>query len=97
MIPSPASLPSRERFSALIRFLQVALILAVVLAALGVFVEAAAAAMVGVVIAAPLVRVGWLGLRWSRRGDRRYGAVAAALLGVIFVTGVVAGLVAFGA
>ncbi len=90
MIPSPASLPSGERFQTLIRFLRVVLVVAVALAVAGVFVDGAARAMVVVVIAAPLVRVAWLGVRWVARGDRRYGVVAAGLLAVILVAALLA-------
>lgn len=45
---------------------------------------------VTVVVAAPLLRVGWLAIRWYLRGDRRYAAVAAALLMVVGVGSVVA-------
>jgi hypothetical protein len=41
---------------------------------------AASAMAVGVVVAAPLLRVAWLAIRWSIKGDRRYAAVAASLL-----------------
>ena len=90
MIPSPASLPSRDRFHALIRFLQVMMVAAVLLAVAGLFADAAAWLMVLVLVAAPLVRVGWLGVRWTVRGDRHYGLAAAALLGVIAVAAVLA-------
>jgi hypothetical protein len=54
--------------------------------------NAASAVAVGVVVGAPLVRVAWLAVRWYHRGDRRYAAVAAALL-VIIGTGAVLALV----
>ena len=38
---------------------------------------------VGLVIAAPLVRVSWLAYRWWRWGDRRFASVAASLLLVV--------------
>jgi len=38
---------------------------------------------VGIVVAAPLLRVAWLAIRWYLRGDRRYAAVAASLLVVV--------------
>jgi len=47
------------------------------------FGPAASAFAVGVVIAAPLMRVTWLAVRWYRRGDRRFAAVAASLLLVV--------------
>jgi hypothetical protein len=43
----------------------------------------ASAAAVGFIVAAPLVRVGWLTYRWWRWGDRVFAAVAAALLLVV--------------
>jgi hypothetical protein len=43
----------------------------------------ASATAVTVVIAAPLIRVAWLAVRWYSRGDRRYAAVAAALLLIV--------------
>ena len=54
--------------------------------------NAAGALAVGVVVGAPLVRVGWLAVRWYHRGDRRYAAVAAALL-LIVGTGAVLAVV----
>ena len=44
---------------------------------------ATATAAVGVVIAAPLVRVAWLSGRWLRKGDVRFAALAVVLLGVV--------------
>jgi len=44
---------------------------------------AASALAVAVVVAAPLLRVAWLAVRWYLRGDRRYAAVAASLLLVV--------------
>ena len=43
----------------------------------------ASAVAVGLVIAAPLVRVSWLAYRWWRWGDRRFASVAASLLLVV--------------
>lgn len=40
----------------------------------------AGAIAVGLVIAAPLLRVGWLAYRWWRWGDRTFASVAASLL-----------------
>ena len=45
--------------------------------------DAASAVAVGVVVGIPLVRVAWLALRWYHRGDRRYAAVAGALLLIV--------------
>ena len=52
--------------------------------------KAASAAAVTVVVAAPLLRVGWLAIRWYIRGDRRYAAVAGGLLLVVGTGSVVA-------
>ena len=43
----------------------------------------ASAVAVGLVIAAPLLRVTWLAYRWWRWGDRRFASVAASLLLVV--------------
>ena len=45
--------------------------------------NAAGATAVGVVVAVPLMRVAWLAIRWYRRGDRRYAAVAAGVLLIV--------------
>lgn len=45
--------------------------------------EVASAAAIGLIIAAPLLRVAWLTYRWWRWGDRRFALVAAALLVVV--------------
>lgn len=90
MIPSPASLPSRDRFAGLIRFLHAVLVAAVVLAAAGLVVDEAAWTMVAVLIVAPLVRVTWLAVRWAARGDRRYALVAVTVLAVMLLAGALA-------
>ena len=43
----------------------------------------AAALAVGLVIAAPLLRVSWLAYRWWRWGDRAFASVAASLLLIV--------------
>ena len=45
--------------------------------------DAASLAAVVIVVAAPLVRVAWLAIRWYRRDDRRYAAVAGLLLFIV--------------
>lgn len=45
--------------------------------------RAASAFAVGLIIAAPLLRVSWLAYRWWRWGDRVFASVAAALLLVV--------------
>jgi len=42
---------------------------------------------IGLLVAAPLGRVGWLAIRWFRRGDRRFGLAACGVL-VIVAAGV---------
>lgn len=44
--------------------------------------------LLGILIAAPLLRVAYLSLRWLRRGDRRYAAAGALLL-LVTAVGVV--------
>jgi len=51
--------------------------------------EPVAVATVALLIAAPVLRVGWLGVRWWRLGDRRFAAVALALIGVVALAAVV--------
>ena len=51
---------------------------------------AASAVAVGVVVATPLLRVGWLAVRWYIKGDRRYAAVAASLLLLVGAGSVIA-------
>ena len=48
-------------------------------------------AMFVVLVFSPLVRVGWLAVRWSRRGDRLFAAVAAIVLAVGAVGAALAG------
>lgn len=75
----------RQRF--LVRFLQASLGVVLTLAMVALVVperwevKVATAALV-VLIAAPLARVAWLGVRWIRVGDYRFAAVAGALLAV---------------
>jgi hypothetical protein len=52
--------------------------------------QAASATAVSVVVGAPLVRVAWLAVRWYRRGDRRYAAMAGFLLLIVGVGAVLA-------
>ncbi|MDQ1565461.1 MAG: hypothetical protein QOF96_341 [Actinomycetota bacterium] len=52
--------------------------------------KAAAGVAVAVVVGSPLLRVAWLAVRWYRRGDRRYAAVAVALLVVVGTGSVIA-------
>ena len=38
---------------------------------------------IGLLVAAPLVRVGWLAARWFRRGDLRFGFAACVVLAIV--------------
>jgi hypothetical protein len=85
------------RYERMIQALRFLTRLALVAAVAGVLLpdpagEVAAGVAVAVVVGAPLVRVAWLAIRWYRRGDRRYAAVAAGLL-LVVATGSVLALV----
>lgn len=76
------------RQARLLRFLRVATVLTAVLTVIAVAVpgsigRATGVGVVAVLVITPLVRVAWLGLRWLRRGDRRYAAVAGGLLLIV--------------
>lgn len=82
--------PRRDRFVplsvAMLRLLVlIALGAAAALLAPGPWGTAAGWSMVGVLIAAPLLRVLWLVHRWVRRGDPRYAAVGVGVLAVVAV------------
>jgi hypothetical protein len=85
------------RYERMIQVLRLLTRLALVAAVAGVLLpdpagEVGAGVAVAVVVGAPLVRVAWLAIRWYRRGDRRYAAVATGLLFVV-ATGSVLALV----
>ncbi|MCA1846064.1 MAG: hypothetical protein LC792_23300 [Actinobacteria bacterium] len=78
----------RIRYERMIHALQLLSRVAFGAALAGVFLPdpvgpVASATAVAVVIAVPLIRVAWLAIRWYRRGDRRYAAVAAGLLLIV--------------
>jgi hypothetical protein len=86
----PLEDPRRERQRVLATYLRVALGVAFVLALAGTVLpedsfEPFARAMVVVLVAAPIGRVLWLLVRWTKRGDRRFAAAAAGLLAVMTV------------
>jgi hypothetical protein len=69
-------------------FLRGATAIAVVGSAIAVLVpgrvgQAAGAAVVATLVAAPLLRVLWLAVRWVRRGDLLFAGVAGVLLVIV--------------
>lgn len=91
-LPDPWS-PARQ--AAIQRLTIVALVPAVGAAVLALVLPgtagtAAGAVMVGVLVAAPVLRVAWLAVRWARRGDIRFTLVASGLLTVILAGSVIA-------
>lgn len=63
------------------------------LAVLGIFLPQPggrwlAWASVAVVVAVPLARVAWLGVRWIQRRDYRFAAIAFGLLAVVMLSAV---------
>lgn len=80
--------PRAGRFDPLVRGARVAVAAAFGLALLGIVVPSPAGpwfatAAIAVVLVAPLARIVWLGTRWFRRGDPRYGWVAVGVLCVV--------------
>ncbi len=87
--------PRAGRQRRLARFLRVAAYATFALAAAALVLPGAAGTAAGtlvvvVLVGVPLVRLGWLGHRWLRKGDRRL-AVVAAVLGVFILAGSVLG------
>lgn len=80
--------PRVGRQRVLATYLRVCLGVALVLALLATFApdewtDELGAAMVVVLVLAPVGRVLWLLVRWLRRGDRRFALAAVALLAVM--------------
>jgi hypothetical protein len=87
--------PRGERQRALVVALVLTLAAGAVLALTAVVTtgetsRAAGTASVVAVVAAPLGRTLWLGVRWLRKGDRRFALVAAAVLVIVAAGGIVA-------
>jgi hypothetical protein len=82
--------PRSGRFDAIVKLLQVAMVLTGVCAAIGAFItgpvaDAAQLATVGVLLIAPLSRVTWLIGRWFHRGDPKYALVGTGVLAVMLL------------
>lgn len=91
---APGHGPRATRRRVLARALTALLVVVGVAAALTVVLpppaeEPLAVATIALLLAIPIVRVGWLGLRWWRLGDRRFALVCLALLGVVGVAALV--------
>ena len=90
----PGHGPRLVRRRVLVRVLAVLLGVLATLALLTVVLpppaeESLAVATVALLLAIPVVRVAWLGVRWWRLGDRRFALVAAALLAVVALAAVI--------
>ena len=87
--------PRAGRQRRLARFLRIAAYGTFALAAAALVLPGDARGVVGtlvvvVLVVVPLVRLGWLGHRWLRKGDRRFAVVAAGR-GLIILAGSVLG------
>lgn len=77
------------------RILQIALVITFVLALGGAFIPGRMGAVSGtacivILIAAPVLRVGWLVVDWTRLRDVRFAALGATLLLVLVMSGTIA-------
>jgi hypothetical protein len=75
--------------------LRAGLVVAFALALGGAFIPgavgtASAVACVALLVAAPVLRVGWLTVDWVRAGDRRFAALGGVLLAVLVTSALVA-------
>jgi hypothetical protein len=86
--------PRSRRLAGMVGALRVALV-GLVLGCIGVLVlpeddrTGPSQVLVGAVIAVPLLRVAWLGVRWARKGDWRFAGAAGALLAVVALAALV--------
>ena len=91
--PGPHPLIGRQTL--LVRVLRALSLTAWVLAGAGVLLPgragaSCAVALVCLLVAAPVARVSWLGVRWLRRGDPRFAAVAGCLVLIVLSGGLLA-------
>ena len=94
-MPSTGGAPASAHVDLLARILRVALSAAFVAACGGAFVpgtvgDVSAIVCIGVLIAAPTLRVVWLTVVWARQGDRRFTAMGAVLLAVLVASALIA-------
>ncbi|MFP4511800.1 MAG: hypothetical protein ACLFRV_02510 [Acidimicrobiales bacterium] len=87
---SPPSHPLVGRQRRLIAMLRIALGLGALLALAGMVTPGAAGerlahGFVAILVAVPVLRVGWLTLRWFRRHDLRFALVGLTVLGIVAV------------
>ena len=85
---NPPHQPLAGRYEGIARVLQGALVVVVGLSLAAVLLPrdlatASGTAVVVLLIAIPVLRVGWLLTRWTRRRDRRFAAAAVVLLGLL--------------
>jgi hypothetical protein len=91
----PGPDPKEGRFDLLSRALTVAMVFVTVLAAAAVVLPGRVGDVLGggaavLLVGVPLARVLWLGQRWIRRGDLRFGLVALSVLGIVAMGAVLA-------
>ena len=77
------------------RILQIALFITFAFALGGAFLpgsigQVSGTACIVILITAPVVRVGWLGVDWVRQGDKRFALLGSALLVVLAASGAIA-------
>lgn len=89
-LPGPPPNPRLGRQRFLVAYLQVSLVLVGLAAAATVLLPDDVDrwpgwAMVVLVVAVPVVRLGWLTVRWARLGDWRFALACGGLLGVMAV------------
>lgn len=90
----PAPEPPLRDLALLARILQVALVVAFVLALGGAFIPGRAGqlsevALLVVLIGAPVLRVAWLTVDWARERDRLFVGLGLVLLAVMAVSGLI--------
>jgi hypothetical protein len=93
--PSPPLDPREGRQNALVLFLRVLFVALIVVTLLALVLpgdagDTAGEVMVALLIIAPVSRVLWMLVRWTRKGDLRFSLAAAALL-LVMASGLLLG------